>query len=205
MWLTGGCRGQHVSYAINGTRPISEETRQRIFAAMDELGYQPNALARGLASKRSRIIALHFPVPTWGGLTEIEFITSAQHARENGYEMVLWTSEMHNMDELRQSTQQGLVDGVVAMEVYLHDERIHLWREVGLPFSLIGRNADTADICYVDADFVAAAQDTVSYLVGLGHTQYRFLEPISAGSECRGYGPAVRTQLVTSRRCVPQA
>ena len=55
-----------VSYAINGTRPISEETRQRIFAAMEELGYQPHALARGLASKRSRIVALLYPTAERG-------------------------------------------------------------------------------------------------------------------------------------------
>jgi DNA-binding LacI/PurR family transcriptional regulator len=185
-----------VSYAINGTRPISEETRQRVFAAMEELGYKPNALARGLASKRSRIIAFHFPVPERGvGLTEIEFITSAAHAaRENGYEMVLWTSEMYNMEELRQSTQQGLVDGVVAMEVYLNDERIHLWREVGLPFSLIGRNADTTGICYVDADFESAALDTVNYLIGLAHTHIGFLNQSRLVLDA-GYGPAVRTQL----------
>ena len=184
-----------VSYAINGTRPISEETRQRVFAAMEELGYKPNALARGLASKRSRIIALHFPVPERGvGLTEIEFITSAANtARENGYEMVLWTSEMHNIDELRQSTQQGLVDGVVAMEVHLHDERIRLWREVGLAFSLIGHSFDTDGIRYVDADFEQAAQDTVRYLIELGHTHIGLLNQSQSVLEA-GYGPAVRTQ-----------
>ena len=36
-----------VSYALNGMRPISEETRQRIFASMEELGYHPHLLARG--------------------------------------------------------------------------------------------------------------------------------------------------------------
>ncbi|NLX09161.1 MAG: LacI family transcriptional regulator [Chloroflexi bacterium] len=190
-----GVAASTVSYAINGTRPISEETRRRIFAAMDELGYQPNALARGLASKRSRIIALHFPIPERGvGLTEIEFIASAANAtRENGYEMVLWTSEMHNLEELRQSTQQGLVDGVVAMEVYLHDERIPLWREAGLPFSLIGRSADTAGISYVDADFELAGSDVVRYLRGLGHTHIGFLNQSQPVTEA-GYGPAVRTQ-----------
>lgn len=184
-----------VSYAINNTRPISEATRQRIFAAMDELGYKPNALARGLASKRSRIIALHFPLPERGvGLTEIEFIASAANtARENGYEMVLWTSEIHNLDELRQSTQQGLVDGVVAMEVYLNDERIHLWREVELPFSLIGRNADTDGICFVDANFESAAQNTIGFLAGLGHTHIGFLNQSQPVLDA-GYGPAVRTQ-----------
>ncbi len=185
-----------VSYAINGTRPISEETRQRIFAAMEELGYKPNALARGLASKRSRIIALHFPVPERGvGLTEIEFIASAANtARENGYEMVLWTSEIHNLEELRQSTQQGLVDGVVAMEVYLHDERIPLWREAGLPFSLIGRHAETDGLYFVDADFERAAFETVNYLRELGHTHIGFLNQSRPVHEA-GYGPAIRTQL----------
>jgi DNA-binding LacI/PurR family transcriptional regulator len=185
-----------VSYALNGTRPISAETRQRIFAAMEELGYKPNVFARGLASKRSRIIALHFPLPERGvGLTEIEFITSAANtARENGYEMVLWTFEVHNRDELRQLTQQGLVDGVVAMEIYLHDERIPLWTEVGFPFSLIGRNEDTTGIHYVDSDFEQAAQDTVSYLAQLGHTHIGFLNQSQSVFEA-GYGPVVRTQL----------
>ena len=184
-----------VSYAINGTRPISEETRQRVFAAMDELGYKPNALARGLASKRSRIIALHFPVPERGvGLTEIEFITSAANtARENGYEMVLWTSEMHDMEELRRSSQQGLVEGVVAMEVCLHDERIALWHESGLAVSLIGRNADTGGIHYVDVDFEQAARHAVNYLTDLGHTHIGFLNQSQSVCEM-GYGPVVRTQ-----------
>jgi DNA-binding LacI/PurR family transcriptional regulator len=185
-----------VSYAVNGTRPISEETRQRIFAAMEELGYKPNALARGLASKRSRIIAFHFPIPERGvGLTEIEFIASAANtAREYGYEMVLWTSEMHNIEELSQSVQNGLVDGVVAMEVYLNDQRIPLWRAAGLPFSLIGRNEDTTNIRYVDSNFELAAYETVSHLVEQGHTHIGFINQSRSLVEA-GYGPVVRTQL----------
>ncbi|NQU76079.1 MAG: LacI family DNA-binding transcriptional regulator, partial [Planctomycetes bacterium] len=144
-----------VSYAINGTRPISEETRQRIFAVMEELGYRPHALARGLASKRSRIIALLFPTPERGlGITELEFVTSgADVARETGYHLVLWSSEMHDLSELQQLTQQGLADGVVVMEVHLNDERINLLRKIGFHFSMIGRCADTNGIGYVDIDF----------------------------------------------------
>src|SRR5512147_2519624 len=101
-----------VSYALNGTRPISEETRQRIFTAMEELGYRPNALARGLASKRSRLIALLFSAPERGrGITELEFVTGAVNAaRENGYHMVLWSFEVRDENELRQLIQQSLVD-----------------------------------------------------------------------------------------------
>lgn len=55
-----------VSYVLSGTRPVSEKTRQLVHATMDALGYRPHALARGLASKRSRIIALLFSAPERG-------------------------------------------------------------------------------------------------------------------------------------------
>ncbi len=184
-----------VSYALNGTRPISEETRQRIFAAMEELGYRPHALARGLASKRSRIIALLFPALERGlGFTELEFVTSASDAaRENGHNLILWPSEMHDPNELRQFTRQGLVDGVIVMEVHLNDERVNLLREIGFPFSLIGRCADTTGVCYADIDFDQTAQDAVRYLSGLGHTHIAFLNQSQSTFEA-GYGPAVRIQ-----------
>jgi DNA-binding LacI/PurR family transcriptional regulator len=184
-----------VSYALNGTRPISEETRQRIFAAMEELGYRPHALARGLASKRSRIIALLFPTPERGlGFTELEFVTSAADAaREGGYNLVLWLSDLHDPDELRHLTQQGLVDGVIVMEVHLHDERINLLREMGFPFSMIGRCAETANIGCVDINFEDTVRETIDYLSGLGHTHIAFLNQSQAVFEA-GYGPVVRVQ-----------
>ena len=42
-----------VSYVLTGARPISQRTRDKVLAAMSELDYQPNAMARGLASRRS--------------------------------------------------------------------------------------------------------------------------------------------------------
>ena len=71
-------------------------------------------------------------------------MTSATNAaRENGYNLVLWTSEMRDPNELRQLIQQGLVDGVVVMEVRMNNERVNLLRQAGFPFSMIGRCANT--------------------------------------------------------------
>lgn len=184
-----------VSYAMNGTRPISEETRQRIFAAMEELGYRPHALARGLASKRSRIIALLFPTPERGlGITELEFVTGATDAAlAQGYNLVLWSSDLHNTDGLRRQIQQGLVDGIIMMEVHLHDERVALLRESGTPFHLIGRPEDTAGLSYVDIDFAQATGESVSYLGALGHRSIAFLNQ-SETEVASGYGPAVRAE-----------
>jgi DNA-binding LacI/PurR family transcriptional regulator len=183
-----------VSYALNGTRPISEETRQRIFAAMEDLGYKPHALARGLASKRSRIVALLFPSSERGlGLTELEFITSAAAAAtEKGYHLVLWASDLYGPNELQHLIQQGLVDGVIVMEVCMDDARINWLRQNGFPFSMVGRCADTAGLTYADIDFEQTMRDTIAYLAELGHTHIGYLEH-SRSTFDAGYGPTVRS------------
>jgi len=182
-----------VSYALNGTRPVSEETRSRIWKAMSELGYQPNALARGLASRRSRIIALLFPaLPRGFGATELEFVTGAAEAAQNrGYHLVLWPTEMHGVTELQQLIRQSLVDGVLVMEVRLSDERIDLLQQIGVPFSMIGRPSEASDFSFADIDFEQTTRDGVSYLVQLGHRQIAFLNHSEETFEA-GYGPSVR-------------
>jgi len=184
-----------VSYALNGTRPISEKTRQHIFAVMDELGYRPNILARGLASKRSKIIALLFPTPERGlGITELEFVTSANEiAGDLGYSLILWPSDLRDIGELRKFTQQGLVDGIILMEVRLDDERVNLLRRIEFPFTMIGRCENPTAISYTDVDFEQTMRDTLQYLRELGHTQIGFLNQSKSTFE-HGYGPAVRTQ-----------
>ena len=47
-----------VSFVVNNTKPVTAATRSRIEASMRELGYRPNAVARALASRRTRILAL---------------------------------------------------------------------------------------------------------------------------------------------------
>ena len=182
-----------VSYALNGTRPVSEETRQRIWTAMAELGYQPHALARGLASKRSHIIALLFPaLPRGFGANELEFVTgAAEAAQRRGYHLVLWPTEIHAVGDLQQLVRQSLVDGVLVMEVRLTDERIDLLRQIGVPFSMIGRPSTVSDMSFADIDFEQTTRDAVAYLVGLGHRYIAFLNHSQELFEA-GYGPSVR-------------
>lgn len=47
-----------VSYAINQTRPISEETRQRIYQAIEKTGYIPNINARNLRANKTKMIGI---------------------------------------------------------------------------------------------------------------------------------------------------
>ena len=50
-----------VSYVLSGKRPISEKTRKKVEAAIEQLTYQPNAGARALASRKTRVIGLVIP------------------------------------------------------------------------------------------------------------------------------------------------
>ncbi|MFM2071854.1 MAG: hypothetical protein RLZZ623_2117 [Actinomycetota bacterium] len=180
-----------VSYALSGVRPITPATRERIERAMDELGYIPNALAQGLASRRSHIIALMFPTLGRGlNLSGLEYVLgAADRAQESGYHLLLWTTD--DVGELRKLVKQGLVDGVLVMEVRLHDDRIRVLSEERVPFALIGRANSNDGVDLVDADFDQLAHVTVEYLAGLGHRSIVFLNQSKSIVDL-SYGPSAR-------------
>ncbi len=161
---------------------------------MDELGYRPHALARGLASRRSRILALLFPTLERGlGITELDFFTGATAAaRENGYHLVLWSANGNDSKELQELAQQGLVDGVILMEVHLNDQRVALMRQMNFPFSMMGQCWKPENTNYADIDFEQTVRDTLHYLQELGHNCIGFINQSQEVFE-NGYGPVVRT------------
>ncbi|MDX6259801.1 MAG: hypothetical protein QOH84_1489 [Kribbellaceae bacterium] len=183
-----------VSYVLTGTRPISEATRERVLTAMAELGYQPNAMARGLASRRSNIIGLLLPLTGRGlGATETAFVTGAtEAAREAGYHLMLCPVGSDDADELQTLATQRLLDGFLVMEVQLDDRRVELLRKLESPFVLIGRTQDTTGLACVDIDFEQTVDDAVAHLVGLGHRTIAYVNH-SEASLAGGYAPAKRT------------
>ncbi|PWH20892.1 MAG: LacI family transcriptional regulator, partial [Ardenticatenia bacterium] len=190
-----------VSYALSGVRPVSERTRQRIMAAIAELGYHPNILARGLASKRTRIIALLFP-SVIGGLSQVqlEFVNAAAEvATQRGYALLLWTSPREDGEILR-LTREGLIEGLLLMEIRVHDPRVEALKAFGYPFCMIGRTEHNEGISFVDFDFEQAIRLCTRYLFELGHRNIAFLvySPISPDL---GYGPAVRSLTGARAAC----
>lgn len=184
-----------VSYVLSGTRPISDVTRERILRAMKDLNYTPNVLAQGLAGRRTGIIALIFPLSEIGfNLTEFEYIRAAsEQARDDGYNLLLWPFAADEIEEIRKVVSQGLVEGVVLMEVLTADERVPFLLEADIPFTMIGRTADPRDLAYVDTDFEASGSMAVDHLVSLGHTEIGFLARSQADLDA-GHGPVVRTR-----------
>jgi DNA-binding LacI/PurR family transcriptional regulator len=183
-----------VSYVLSGARPISDRTRDKILQAMKDLNYTPNVLAQGLAGRRTGILALILPLSESGfNVTEYEYIHAAsEQARKDGYHLLLWPFGADEIDEVRRAVAQGLIEGVVLMEVLTTDERVPFLIEAGIPFTTIGRTADPRDLAYVDTDFEASGSMAVNYIAGLGHTEIGFLARSQSDTDA-GHGPVVRT------------
>jgi DNA-binding LacI/PurR family transcriptional regulator len=159
-----------VSYALSGKRPISEETRQRVEAAIRELGYRPHAGARALASSRSNVLAL--VVPLRAGIhvpVVMQFAVSVvTTARRYDHDVLLLTQE-EGEDGLRRVADTALVDALIVMDVQLHDPRLPLLRSLERPSVMIGFPADANGLTCIDLDFKAAGEACVEHLARLGH------------------------------------
>ncbi|MDR1565940.1 MAG: LacI family transcriptional regulator [Treponema sp.] len=191
-----------VSYAINGTRPISVEKKASIQAAMEKLNFRPHAIARSLASKRTRIIAVLFPVLEHGiGLSDLSLIMeAAKNTVKQGYHLVIWTLQDNTENELEQLIHQELVDGIILMEVHKMDVRIPVLKKAGIPFILVGQDETVADESYVDVDFLNTMTRCFTYLKDLGHRNFIFINQ-SRESYRTGYGPVCRTHAVFHSLC----
>jgi DNA-binding LacI/PurR family transcriptional regulator len=160
-----------VSYVMTGKRPISEKTRQRVLAAMEELTYQPNAGARALAGRRTRVVGLVVPFDeaasdTVGLLPFIETIASS--ARAHDHEVLLVTADEGSAG-LRRLAGRALCDAVIMMDIRAQDERIPVAASLPIPVVLVGIPNDAKGLYCVDLDFEAAARLAVDELVDTGH------------------------------------
>jgi DNA-binding LacI/PurR family transcriptional regulator len=159
-----------VSLAIRGSDRVSEESREAILRAADELGYRPNAAARSLADRRSRTIGvllhdLHNPVfaQVLDGVQEI--------VRARGYRTMLVTG--HGDPERERAEVAALLDfQVEGLILISHRLDPQLAREAAreCPVVIVMRHDITGrGISTVCADDVRAGREAVEQLVELGH------------------------------------
>ncbi|WP_328601770.1 LacI family DNA-binding transcriptional regulator [Nocardia terrae] len=170
MARRAGVAPSTVSYVLSGKRVISPSTRERVEQAIRELGYRPHAGARALASNRTNILALMIPLHANVGVPVVmQFaVAAATAARRHDYDLLLLTQE-EGEQGLRRVVDGAIVDGLIVMDVQLHDARLPILRSIDLPSVLIGVPADPAGLTCIDLDFRAAGAVCADHLAGLGH------------------------------------
>lgn len=184
-----------VSFVVNNTKPVTQATRTKIENSMRTLGYRPNAVARALASRRTRILAFAYPAldHRLGGSGMEFFLAAARKASALGYHLMMWPGG-NDGAELTELLGQRLVDGVILMEVQLDDARVPALQASGTPYALIGRTADPSDSLHVDIDFEQSTAGAVRHLYDLGHRRLLLVTGSQDRESYYNYGPYVRTE-----------
>jgi len=166
-----------VSYVLSGSANVSipEETRQRIWNAVETLGYTPHAPAQRLRSGKASTITMLFPWDDASKQIELEFLTgAARAATEENYFFNLITAPLSE-ESLLSLYRGAQTDGVILMQIRLQDWRVDLLRENDYPFVIIGRCEDNTGLSFVDIEYEQTIWEAFSHLVDLGHRNIGFL------------------------------
>ena len=164
-----------VSYIFNDTPAIRipEETRQRILAAIAELGYVPDRAARSLRTRKTHTLACIIPditnpfYPAF--LRGIQDVTDGQD-----YDVLTYNTDGDPEKEARclRSVQQGRVDGIIAVLFHQTAIQLHEILERGIAVVRLESGRKEAGSWPIDniyVDNVAAARAVVTHLIEGGH------------------------------------
>lgn len=169
-----GVSTQTVSRVINERPDVAPETRQRVQQVIRRLGYQPSALARGLASRRTRTLGLI--TADFSDYFFTQVIAGAEvEARKYGYYFMLGSTERNPQDEpeyIRLLTEHHVQGILFARPSTEPDNRslLGLLRD-GVPVVTTAYHIPGAKLTVVDVDNVDGAQQATSYLLECGRHQ----------------------------------
>ena len=167
-----------VSKALNGQKDVGEETRQRICAAAEEMGYMASSVARALKTNRSYNLGMLFVDERRSGLGHEYFSTILEgfklEAESHGYDITFINSHVGDQPNsyVKHCRYRGL-DGIVIACVNFEDPRIQALAESGIPMVTIDYAFDghTAIL----SDNVNGVETLVHYAYEKGHRKIAFL------------------------------
>lgn len=185
-----------VSRTFTPGASVSEETRRKVLAAAQRLGYRPNALARSLITRRSRIVALVM------SYLENQFYPLvieklSQKLQKEGYHVLMFIAEIDEAaDGVLAEILQYQVDGIVMASAMLSSNVAQSCAEVGVPVvqfnrvSMLGGLSGYASSS-VTSDNYAGGCHVARLLVERGYRRFGFLAGLEDSSTSiereRGY------------------
>lgn len=162
-----------VSKVISNTPYFTEETRQKVMAAIRELNYTPNLAGRALASGKTEIIAVVFPYINDPLFTDpfvlymLQGIERQCHA--NGYNMLLSTPQLTDGgpdEHYMQLIRSNYLDGIIALDNVPQASVLTPVQERGIPCIAIGYHPAKV---YVRTDDLGGGRQSLRHILELGH------------------------------------
>lgn len=172
---------QTVSNALNAPERVRPDTLARVLAVIDELGYQPNRMARSLRTQSTHQIGYRLDPDRsdTASVLQDRFLHALTTAAESaGYLLLLFSSGETDDEFARYSDMlhTGSVDGFVLSGIDPGDPRPDWLAQRRAPFVCFGRpEPDSPDHLWVDVDGAAGTDAAVEHLVAAGHREIGFL------------------------------
>ncbi|GAP14954.1 transcriptional regulator, LacI family [Longilinea arvoryzae] len=159
-----------VSHVVNNTRFVDPATKQRVLTALEELGYQPNSLARSLRSGVTRTIGLVVP-----DASNLFFADVARKIEDigfqQGYSVILCNSDNNPGKQSRyiNTLLAKQVDGVIFISSGSEPDDLMRLVENNIPVVVADRDVplELADVVLLDNE--QAGYDATKHLINLGH------------------------------------
>jgi LacI family transcriptional regulator len=186
-----------VSRVVNNNPNVKPQTRKKVFEAIERLGYRPNAVARGLASKKTTTVGVVIPDISNSIFSEvargIEDIANMYH-----YNIILCNADKRKDKEIRviNTLLEKQVDGLLFMGGTVTEEHIQAFRTSSVPIVLCATTDENSQYPSVDIDHEAAAYDAVVELLRQGHRKIGMIsgplqDPANGYSRYQGYKRAM--------------
>ncbi|MBF7016837.1 catabolite control protein A [Staphylococcus durrellii] len=165
-----------VSRVVNGNQNVKPETRDKVNAVIEKLNYRPNAVARGLASKRTTTVGVIIP--------DISNVYYSQLARglEDIATMYKYHSIISNSDndpvkekEIFNNLLSKQVDGIIFLGGTISEEIKELINKSSVPVVVSGTNGKDDGIASVNIDFESAAEEVTEELIKNGAKDFGFV------------------------------
>jgi len=164
-----------VSRVINDQPYVSDEKRQCVLKAMEELGYVPNSSARRLRSQKTETLAVLLPRitnPFFSHLIEAMEMKASQW----GYQVII--CQTHESEQKEQDYLELLrtkqVDGVIMTAVHNDWKVIESYRDCG-PIVVCNENIEEAQVPFIYVNQEKAAYDATMHLIQQGCKNISFL------------------------------
>lgn len=203
-----------VSRVVNGETNVRPETRERVEAAIRELGYYPSFAGKALNSGRNDTIGVMTPARFGEGL-ENHYLTGVLRGielacRERGQDILLspLSADDPGFDFLRPYRQRK-ADGLVYIGLQsMSEELVREIEERSIPCAVIGDRPTHTSLSWVDTDNEGAGYATTRRLIELGHRRVAFmgLRPEfhneNIADRCRGFLRAAGEAGLTGDECI---
>ena len=163
-----------VSRCFKPGASVSKKMREKVMAAAKELNYQPNAIARGLITRRSNLVAVIVSSQMNFYYPEVLFQLTDQFS-EQGLRVLLFTVDTEeDVESHIDQIWQYQADGVISAS-YLTIDQHKVFEDRNIPVVMFNRYFDDYETNSVWCDPEAATNEMIDHLYGFGHRRFALL------------------------------